>query len=144
MNVRPSVLVALSVAALLAGCSGTTTGVATAPSDVSPYPTTKTTKTTTTTTTTTATAAPTPASAAVPPAAYEQIRATGVSGSDRDLSDLLNMACIMADGSFNHTKQQLVDVLQQMGSKLSDQQLGVVVMVALTYRCPEHSDKLGG
>ena len=120
VNVRPSVLVALSVAALLAGCSGTTTGVATA------------------------TAAPTPASAAVPPAAYEQIRATGVSGSDRDLSDLLNMACIMADGSFNHTKQQLVDVLQQMGSKLSDQQLGVVVMVALTYRCPEHSDKLGG
>jgi hypothetical protein len=27
---------------------------------------------------------------------------------------------------------------------LSDQQLGVVVTVALTYRCPENSGKLGG
>lgn len=139
VNVRPSALVALSVAALLAGCSGTTTGVATAPSDVSPY-----TATTTATRTTTSTTTATPTSTAVPPAAYDQIRAAGVGGTDGDLSDMLDMACIMADGSFNNTKQQLVDVLQQMGSKLSDQQLGVVVTVALTYRCPEHSDKLGG
>jgi hypothetical protein len=144
VNIRPSVLVVLAAAALLTACSTTTTGEAIAPSGVSAYSTT--TKSTPSTTTTRSTSAPSPTAApsVVPPEAYDEIRASGVSGTEANISDVIDIACIVADGSFNDTKQEIVDAMQQMGSDLSDQQLGVLVTVALTYRCPENSGKLGG
>jgi hypothetical protein len=145
VNVRPSALVVVSAAVLLAACSSTTTGEATAPSGVSSYPSTTTsTPSTRTTTRTTSAPSPTAASSAIPPEAFDEIRATGVSGTDERISDVIDIACIVADGSFSNTKQEIVDGMQQMGSDLSDQQLGILVTVALTYRCRENSGKLGG
>ncbi len=145
MNIRPNVLVVLSAAALLTACSSTTTGEATAPSGVSAYSTTtKSTPSTTTTTRSTSAPSPTAAPSVVPPEAYDEIRASGVSGTESNISDVIDIACIVADSSFNDTKQEIVDAMQQMGAEFSDQQLGVIVTVALTYRCPENSGKLGG
>ncbi|MDV3127512.1 hypothetical protein M1247_21480 [Mycobacterium sp. 21AC1] len=123
----------VSAAALVAACSATTAGVATAPPDVTPF---------TTTTDPSATAAP--GASVMPQEAYDEIRAAGVEGPDSAIEDQVAMACIMASGSFNHSKQDVVDVLTQMGSPLPPDVLMVIVEVALKYECPENAEKLGG
>jgi hypothetical protein len=50
----------------------------------------------------------------------------------------------MVAGSFNHSKQDIVDVLVQMGSELPQDALMTIVAVALKYECPEYAAKLGG
>lgn len=123
-----------SIAVLIAACSSTTGGVATAPTDVTPF--------TATTTPSPTTAAP--GSSGMPPQAYDQIRAAGIQGSDAAIDDQVSLACIMASGSFNDSKQDVVDVLVQMGSTLPPDALMVIVEVALEYECPENAEKLGG
>lgn len=141
MKSRLFVLV-VPVAALVVACSTTTEGVATAPSDL-----TTTTRTTTIVTTTTQApnaTAPPASSSGLPPEAYDEIRAAGVAGPDSAIDDQVAMACIMAAGSFNHSKQDVVNVLVQMGSQLPQDALMTIVTVALKYECPEYSSKLGG
>lgn len=129
---RRNLGLAVSAAALVAACSTTTAGVATAPSDVTPF------------TTTIRTTTETPGSSGLPPQAYDEIRGAGVEGPDAAIDDQVAMACIMASGSFNHSKQDVVDVLIQMGSPLPPDVLMVIVEVALKYECPENAGKLGG
>ncbi|MUL81398.1 hypothetical protein FZI95_06385 [Mycobacterium sp. CBMA247] len=129
---------------LLAACSTTITGVATAPYDVTPF------TSTPQTPTRTATKSPSPApgsprgSAGLPPEAFAEVRAAGIQGSDSAIGDQLMMACIMGSGSFNKTKQDVVDVLIQMGSRLPPDALMTIVNVAIKYECPELAGKLGG
>jgi hypothetical protein len=124
---------------LMAGCSTTVTGVATAPDNVTPF-----------TTTRTAPRSPSPipgsprGSSGLPPQAFAEVRAAGIQGSDSAIEDQLMMACIMGSGSFNKTKQDVVDVLRQMGSKLPPDALMTIVNVAIKYECPELAGKLGG
>ncbi|OMB94303.1 hypothetical protein A5733_14070 [Mycobacterium sp. NS-7484] len=127
---------------LLAACSTTTTGVATAPDDVTPFTTTS--KAPSRTKTPTTRAAPGGGSASLPPAAYAEVRAAGIEGSDSAIRNQLIMACIMGNGSFNKTKQDVVDVLTQMGSKLPPDALMTIVNVAIKYECPDLAGKLGG
>ncbi|CRZ16069.1 hypothetical protein [Mycolicibacterium neworleansense] len=127
---------------LMAACSSTTAGVATAPDDVTPF--------TSASKAPKRTAAQSPkpgsprGSAGLPPEAFAEVRAAGIQGSDSAIGDQLMMACIMAGGSFNKTKQDVVDVLTQMGSKLPPDALMTIVNVALKYECPELAGKLGG
>lgn len=127
---------------VLAACSNTTTGVATAPDDVTPFTTTS--KAPPRTKPPTTRAAPGGGSAALPPAAYAEVRAAGITGSDNAIRNQLIMACIMGNGSFNKTKQDVVDVLAQMGSKLPPDALMTIVNVAIKYECPDLAGKLGG
>ncbi|OMC39050.1 hypothetical protein A5740_01865 [Mycobacterium sp. GA-1841] len=127
---------------VLAACSNTTTGVATAPDDVTPFTTSS--KAPTRTEAPTTRAAPGGGPAALPPAAYAEVRAAGIKGSDSAIRDQLMMACIMGNGSFNKTKQDVVDVLTQMGSNLPPDALMTIVNVAIKYECPELAGKLGG
>ena len=129
------------VAALVMACSTTVEGVATAPSDATGATTTTTTASTTRAPSTTA---PPASSAGLPPEAYDAVRAAGVQGPDSAIDDQVSMACIMAAGSFNHSKQDVVDVLVQMGSELPQDALMTIVAVALKYECPEYASKLGG
>ncbi|MGV0741239.1 hypothetical protein [Mycolicibacterium sp. XJ870] len=129
----------LAGAAVVAACTTTTTGVATAPDDVTPF--TSTSKQPTRTATKTATATP---PSGLPPEAFAEVRAAGIDGSDAAISDQVMMACIMGEGSFNDSKQDVVDVLIQMGSPLPAEALMVIVDVALKYECPELAGKLGG
>jgi hypothetical protein len=133
-------LVAVPIAALVAACSTTTAGVATAPSDL----TTTRTKTTGTTAPAPSSTAPPTSSSGLPPEAYDAVRAAGIDGPDSAIDDQVSMACIMAASSFNHSKQDVVNVLLQMGSKLPQDALMTIVTVALKYECPEYSSKLGG
>lgn len=136
-------LVLAGVAIAVAACTTTTSGVATAPDDVTPFTSTskKPTKTPTRTRTPTATAAP---PSGLPPEAFAEVRAAGIEGADAAISDQVSLACIMAAGSFNDSKQDVVDVLIQMGSDLPAEALTVIVDVAVKYECPEYADKLGG
>ncbi|TMS54982.1 hypothetical protein [Mycobacterium sp. DBP42] len=129
---------------LMAACSSTTIGVATAPDDVTPF--------TTSSKAPRSTAAKSPGPppgvgrgpADLPAEAYAEVRAAGIQGSDTAIGEQLMLACIMAGGSFNKTKQDVVDVLIQMGSRLSPPALMTIVTVALKYECPELAGKLGG
>jgi hypothetical protein len=129
---------------LMAACSTTTTGTATAPDNVTPF----TSESKAPKRTPTKSPAPTAGSprgtAGLPPEAFAEVRAAGIEGSDRAIGNQLMMACIMAAGSFNKTKQDVVKVLIQMGSKLPPDALTTIVDVALKYECPELSGKLGG
>lgn len=128
---------------LMAACSTTTTGLATAPDDVTPF------TSTSKSPTRTATKSPAPGpgsprgTAGVPPEAFAEVRAAGIEGSDTAIANQMMMACIMAGGSYNKTKQDVVDVLTQMGSKLPPDALMTIVTVALKYECPELAGKLG-
>ncbi|MFN3002790.1 hypothetical protein [Mycolicibacterium wolinskyi] len=135
-------LVLAAAAIAVAACTTTTSGVATAPDDVTPFTTSKKpTKSPTRTRTPTATAAP---GTGLPPEAFAEVRGAGIEGSDSAISDQVSLACIMAAGSFNDSKQDVVDVLIQMGSKLPPEALLVIVDVAVKYECPEYAGKLGG
>lgn len=135
---------ALSAAAVMvmAACSTTTTGVATAPDDVTPF------TTSSKAPRSTGTRSPKPAPGApgtgLPPEAFTEVRAAGIQGSDRAIAEQLMLACIMAGGSFNKTRQDVVNILIQMGSRLSPSALKTIVDVALKYECPELAGKLGG
>ncbi|CDP84991.1 MULTISPECIES: hypothetical protein [Mycolicibacterium] len=124
----------------MAACSTTTTGVATAPDDVTPF--------TTSSKAPRSTAArsprPAPGAAQLPPEAFAEVRAAGIQGSDKAIREQLMLACIMAGGSFNKTRQDVVDVLIKMGSRVSPGALRTIVDVALKYECPELAGKLGG
>lgn len=128
---------------LMAACSTTTTGVATAPDDVTPFTTSKAPRQTASKTPKPTAGSPR-GSAGLPPEAFAEVRAAGIEGSDSAIGDQLMMACIMAGGSFNRTKQDVVDVLIQMGSRLPPDALMTIVNVALKYECPELAGKLGG
>jgi hypothetical protein len=143
MTARVYFAIALSAVALVAGCSSTTTGEATkATGSTSEKPTS--TKTPTSTRRSTSTPSPTPTPAGLPPAAFDELHASGVNGSNQQLSDLVDIACIFSAGSFNDSKQDVADVLTQQGSALTPAQALVVVNVALEYSCPEYRGQLGG
>ncbi|ALI25338.1 hypothetical protein XA26_14910 [Mycolicibacterium fortuitum] len=129
---------------LMAACSTTTTGVATAPDDVTPFTTTSKAPRQTAPKSPKPTAGSPRGSAGLPPEAFAEVRAAGIEGSDSAIGDQFMMACIMAGGSFNRTKQDVVDVLIQMGSRLPPDALMTIVNVALKYECPELAGKLGG
>ncbi|KHO26985.1 hypothetical protein QQ44_05420 [Mycolicibacterium setense] len=129
---------------LMAACSTTTTGVATAPDDVTPFTSSSKAPRTTATKSPKPTAGAPRGSTELPPEAFAEVRAAGIEGSDRAIGNQLMMACIMAGGSFNKTRQDVVDVLIQMGSKLPPDALMTIVNVALKYECPELAGKLGG
>lgn len=129
---------------LMAACSTTTAGTATAPDDVTPFTATSTAPKRTLTQVPRTTAGSPRGSAGLPPEAFAEVRAAGIQGSDNAIGDQLMMACIMAGGSFNKTKQDVVNVLTQMGSKLPPDALMTIVNVALKYECPELAGKLGG
>lgn len=127
--------------AMAAGCGGSTSGMATAPDDVTPY--TSTTSTSEGPKRTSVTTAPTTdAPAGVSAEAVAAVRSAGIAGSDSAIADQLSLACIMGDGSFNDTRQDVVDVLVQMGSELPPDALRTIVDVAIEYECPELADKL--
>lgn len=125
---------------LMAACSTTTTGTATAPDDVTPF----TSESKVPKRGPAPTAAGPRGTAGLPPEAFAEVRAAGIEGSDRAIGNQLMMACIMAAGSFNKTRQDVVNVLIQMGSKLPPDSLKTIVDVALKYECPELAGKLGG
>ncbi len=129
---------------LMAACSTTTTGVATAPDDVTPFTTSSKAPRSTATKSPNAAPGSPRGSAGLPPEAFAEVRAAGIQGSDNAIGDQLMLACIMAGGSFNKTKQDVVNVLIQMGSKLPPDALMTIVTVALKYECPELAGKLGG
>jgi hypothetical protein len=129
---------------LTAACSTTTTGVATAPDDVTPFTTTSKAPNRIPTRSPKPPAGSPRGSAGLPPQAFAEVRAAGIQGSDNAIGVQLMMACIMAGGSFNKTKQDVVDVLTKMGSKLPPDALMTIVNVALKYECPELAGKLGG
>ena len=60
----------------------------------------------------------------------------GLTGPNRQLSDLIDIACIFSASSFNDSKQDVADVLTQQGSALTPVQALVVVTVALKYPVP--------
>ncbi|WP_260508681.1 hypothetical protein [Mycolicibacterium farcinogenes] len=95
----------------MAACSTTTTGVATAPDDVTPF--------TTSSKAPRSTAArsprPAPGAAQLPPEAFAEVRAAGIQGSDKAIREQLMLACIMAGGSFNKTRQDVVRRADQNG-----------------------------
>lgn len=129
-------LAAVAVVAM-AGCSTTTTGVATAPDDVTPY--------TATSKTPPRTVPKGPRGARdLPSAAYDEVRAAGLEGSDSAIRNQIVIACIMGNSSFTKSKQDVVDALTQLGSNLSPDALMTIVTVALKYECPELAGKLGG
>lgn len=130
----------LAAAGLVAACSTTTSGVATAPDDLIPYP------GETPSTTTRAPASPSAprGTAGLPPEAYAEVRAAGIKGSDDAIASQLMMACIMGQSNFNHSKQDVADVLTQLGSRLPSDALLVIVDVAIKYECPDLGGKLGG
>ncbi|BBY28328.1 hypothetical protein [Mycolicibacterium sediminis] len=139
MNMR--VCLVVTAALFAAGCTTTTSGEATAPTGVVAYSTSE--RPSPTRTTRTSPPSTTVASQPIPPEAFDEIRAQGVVGSDDQIGQVIDLACIMAEGSFNDSVQDVVDVLQQMGSELEDSQLDVLVRVALRYSCPESAAKLG-
>jgi hypothetical protein len=144
---RTRLCVALSavvLSAAIGACDSTTRGEATAPSNVRPL--TTTTTTTTTTSTTTATSEPPLGGFGdlMPPQAYEEIRATGVTGTDQAISDVVDIACIVAEGDYATDRQGIVENMKKLGSELSDRQLNVLVSVALTYMCPDQAAKYPG
>ncbi|TQK28137.1 hypothetical protein [Arthrobacter sp. SLBN-53] len=130
-------------AVLIAGCGGSTAGMATAPDDVSPYtssaPKRSTTKSPSTRTPTTASPSP-----GVSQQALDEVRAAGIDGPDDAIADQLSLACIMGESRFNDSVQDVVDVLVQMGSRLPPDALTTIVTVAVKYECPELAAKLGG
>ncbi|MED5812701.1 hypothetical protein VST63_10030 [Mycolicibacterium sp. 050232] len=128
----------------MAACSTTTTGVATAPDDVTPFTTSSKAPRSTGTNSPKAPPGSPRGSAGLPPEAFAEVRAAGIQGSDSAIGDQLMLACIMAGGSFNKTRQDVVNVLTQMGSKLPPDALKTIVDVALKYECPELAGKLGG
>lgn len=132
-----------SVVVLTAACSTTTTGTATAPDDVVPF-TSESKAPKRTAPKSPPTAGSPRGTAGLPPEAFAEVRAAGIEGSDRAIGNQLMMACIMAAGSFNKTKQDVVNVLIQMGSKLPPDALTTIVNVALKYECPELAGKLSG
>lgn len=129
---------------LMAACSTTTTGVATAPDNVTPFTSSSKAPRTTAGKSPRPTAGSPRGTAGIPPEAFAEVRAAGIQGSDRAIGDQLMMACIMAGGSFNKTKQDVVNVLIQMGSKLPPDALMTIVNVGLKYECPELAGKYGG
>lgn len=129
---------------LMAACSSTTSGVATAPDDVTPFTSSSKAPRPTATRSPKPTAGAPRGAAGLPPEAFAEVRAAGIEGSDRAIGNQLTMACIMAGGSFNETRQDVVNVLIQMGSKLPPDALMTIVDVALKYECPELAGKLGG
>jgi hypothetical protein len=142
MDVRTRLGLMSSAVALTAAvaCSTTVRGDATAPTNVRPYTTTTSRMTTTTTTEPPSSGG---GSNALPPQAYEEVRAAGIVGPDDAIADQIYIACIMAASSFNDSVQDVVDVLIQMGSKLSPEALDAIVRVGVKYECPEEGPKLG-
>ncbi|MFV8166327.1 hypothetical protein ACNQVK_30205 [Mycobacterium sp. 134] len=132
------------VVVLTAACSTTTTGTATAPDNVVPFTSESKAPKRTAPKSPPPTAGSPRGTAGLPPEAFAEVRAAGIEGSDRAIGNQLMMACIMAAGSFNKTKQDVVNVLIQMGSKLPPDALTTIVNVALKYECPELAGKLGG
>ncbi|SDD54714.1 hypothetical protein SAMN04488581_2511 [Mycolicibacterium neoaurum] len=129
----------LAGAVLIAGCGGSTTGVATAPDDLTPYTSSAPKRTTTKTPPT----SQTPTSG-VSQQALDELRAAGIDGPDDAIADQLSLACIMGESRFNDSIADVVDVLIQMGSRLPPDALTTIVTVAVKYECPELATKLGG
>lgn len=129
---------------LMAACSNTTTGVATAPDGVTPFTSASKAPARTATKSPKPSATPGGGSGALPPEAYAEVRAGGLQGSDSAIRDQLMLACIMGESSFNKTKQDVVNTLIQMGSRISPPALMTIVTVAIKYECPELAGKLGG
>ncbi|MGV0813561.1 hypothetical protein ABQF34_16480 [Mycolicibacterium boenickei] len=127
---------------LMAACSNTTDGLATAPEYVTPF--TSAPKQPARTAPSSPTAAPGGGSAELPREAYAEVRAAGLEGSDAAIRDQIIIACIMGESSFNDSKQDVVDALIQMGSNLPPDALMTIVTVAIKYECPELAGKLGG
>ncbi len=128
----------------MAACSNTTSGMATAPDDVTPFTTSSKQPGRTVPRAPRPTAGAPRGAAGLPPAALAEVRAAGIEGSDQAIGNQVIMACIMAGGSFNKTRQDVVDILIKMGSKLPPDALMTIVNVALKYECPELAGKLGG
>ncbi|MGN7781505.1 hypothetical protein ACTJJE_18565 [Mycolicibacterium sp. 22603] len=133
----------MAAAILIAGCGSSTTGVATAPDDLTPYTTSAPKRTTTKTPSTR-----TPTTGSPPPGvsqqALDEVRAAGIDGPDDAIADQLSLACIMGESRFNDSISDVVDVLVQMGSQLPSDALTTIVTVAVKYECPELATKLGG
>ncbi|MEH3129572.1 MAG: hypothetical protein PGN27_06360 [Mycolicibacterium neoaurum] len=123
-------------AVLIAGCGSSTTGVATAPDDLTPYTSSAPKRTTT--------KAPPTRTPGVSQQALDEVRAAGIDGPDDAIADQLSLACIMGESRFNDSVSDVVDVLIQMGSRLSPDVLTTIVTVAVKYECPELATKLGG
>ncbi|WP_235733389.1 hypothetical protein [Mycolicibacterium neoaurum] len=126
----------LAGAVLIAGCGGSTTGVATAPDDLTPYTSSAPKRTTT--------KAPPTRTPGVSQQALDEVRAAGIDGPDDAIADQLSLACIMGESRFNDSIADVVDVLIQMGSRLPPDALTTIVTVAVKYECPELATKLGG
>ena len=121
---------------LIAGCGGSTTGVAMAPDDLTPYTSSAPKRTTTKT--------PSTRTPGASRQALDEVRAAGIDGPDDAIADQLSLACIMGESRFNDSISDVVDVLIQMGSELPPDALTTIVTVAVKYECPELAAKLGG
>ncbi|MGW0160618.1 hypothetical protein ACWDUN_15025 [Mycobacterium sp. NPDC003323] len=137
-----AVAVVLGAAATITACS-TTTGVATAPDRVTPLTSTTPSRKAVLPPEITRTVTAPPGAPGLTPEAFAEVRAAGVDLSDGVIIDQTRLACIMGEGSFVETRQDLAKVLVYIGSQLRPAELAAVIDVAIKYECPQLSDKLG-
>ncbi|WP_304118707.1 hypothetical protein [Mycolicibacterium bacteremicum] len=85
--------------------------------------------------------------AAVPPSVPEetvaQARARGVDATDVEIEFSITMACVMGEGSFVRSRDDLISVLDGLGNVLDREDLETIVTVAAEYQCPELLANLG-